>query len=81
MSNKRVRGELLDARMDCGNSPPEIMYFKNCSWDQSTRTFEGTIDYSPSSMQGYPKAVFKMVFEYDYSFIKSGYRVTDKDKF
>ena len=27
MSNKRVRGDLLHARMDSGAYPPEIMYF------------------------------------------------------
>ena len=79
MSNKRVRGDLLEARMDSGEFPPEVMFFQNEKYDCVTNTFTGDISYAPDTMKGYSVARFVMVFSSDFTYIKEGYRTTDAD--
>ena len=79
MSNKRVRGDLLEARMDSGEYPPKIMFFQNEKYDCVTKTFTGDISYAPDTMQGYSVARFVMIFSHDFFHIQGGYRTTDID--
>lgn len=34
-------------KLSDGTSPPARKFFKDCTWDPTTRTFTGTIDWSP----------------------------------
>ena len=81
MSNACEFDDFHNERMDCGDYPPEIMYFEDQQYDPVERKFTGNINYSPSSMQGYKIAKFVMIFAFDFSLIEFGFRTTDADNF
>uniref|UniRef100_A0A7S0Q294 RING-type domain-containing protein n=1 Tax=Coccolithus braarudii TaxID=221442 RepID=A0A7S0Q294_9EUKA len=58
--------------LDNGTRPPRRKYFVNAKLDEETRTFVGTIDWSPTSWQGAVRWEYMMRFSPDLSTIWSG---------
>ncbi len=58
--------------LDNGQPPPRRKTFINPSFDQESRTFRGTIDWSESSFGGHVRWQYTMTFSEEYSSIVGG---------
>merc|ERR1712187_239529 len=59
-------------RMDDGSRPPARKAFDNPSWNEETRTFTGTIDWSAGTFGGDARWEYEMIFSDDLSTISGG---------
>ena len=55
-----------------GSTPPDKKQFLSASYDVHTRTFEGTVDWSPLNFDGDSKWEYHMVFSEDLLEIEAG---------
>ena len=58
--------------LDDGTAPPARKEFQDAFYDEDTRTFTGTIDWSPTSWQGDQRWVYQMYFSKDFEQIIGG---------
>ena len=58
--------------LDDGTAPPERAQFESTSYDEATRTFEGTIHWTQSPFAGDSRWCYTMVFSDDFSIICGG---------
>ena len=79
MSNMRIIDELCKTRTDSGKKPDSEMYLQHERYNAKTRTFKGTISYSPDTMKGASEVHFVMTFSKDFSYIESGHKTTNLD--
>ena len=58
---------------DDGSPMPARIYFKNCSYDEETRTFKGLTDWREKPLGGESMREYQMVFSEDFGRIESGF--------
>ena len=61
-----------DWRLDDGSPPPERKRFEAPTYDASTRTFHGTIDWSDNLFHGDARWEYTMVFSESFNIIRGG---------
>lgn len=49
-------------RLSNGSPPPKKKHFENSSYDAHTKTFKGTVDWSPLNFNGDSRWEYRMVF-------------------
>lgn len=59
-------------RLDNGSPPPEMKEFQDPTYDHVSRTFTGTISWTPTSFQGHSKWEYRMEFDEGFTRIQAG---------
>ena len=59
-------------RSDDGSAPPKIKRFAEPAYDSSTRTFTGTIHWTPATFNGSARWDYTLTFAEDYTSIDDG---------
>ena len=73
-----IKYELVDWKLDNGDSVPTKKHFINDHLDYKEKKFTGTIDWSSNTFDGDVKWVFEMNFREDWGTIVSGSVVSIK---
>ena len=59
-------------KLESGAVPPKTKQFENVAWEEDTRTFRATAEWTPDSFGGSQKWVYTFCFSDDYSHIEDG---------
>ena len=59
-------------KLSNGLKPPAEKYFENPEYDETSRTFKGSIDWAPNTFGGDSKWDYTMTFSEDFKIIESG---------